>query len=538
MRIPFMVVFILFSIAVFSQEIPSKDAVDDTFVNSTFEKITGNVTDGSGTPLLGVNVIVKETKLGTQTDSKGHYSIKAKKGNVLVFSFVGMYTQEVTLEDKAVVDIVFKENIETLKEVVVNVEKISRKEKAKSYASTVITSDKLIKGGYTNVMQALQGTVAGFHGGFIRGGTTFEGTPPLYILDGAPTDIGFLENNININEVEKVEVIKSASQSLRYGPRAIGGVVIVTTKFHNNFLEGNIGYSNTNPKVSKYQGSLQVEESMKDKPYIKELSNANSLEEAYNIYLEQKEQFSHLPTYYFDIYNYFKKWNDRNYGLKILFNDVIKDHHNPEQLKALAYILEATKDYKLAINIYNQIFRLLPGDLQSFRDLALIYKNIGLEQESTAILSSLISDEKNDNEGVLEFSDIDDILVNDGVNATYDIRILADWNRYDADINLQVIDPSREICNYENPKTRQGGQLAQNVSQGYGPEEFTLKNAKKGTYFIMVNYSLKDSEKPTMPTYVKLTMFKDYGKPTETKEIKVLQLFEPQYGLVIAKLDL
>lgn len=79
MRTLFKIVFILSSITVLSQETPLKDAIDDTFTNSTAEEITGTVTDSSGMPLFGVNVIVKGTKIGTQTDSKGQYSIKAKK---------------------------------------------------------------------------------------------------------------------------------------------------------------------------------------------------------------------------------------------------------------------------------------------------------------------------------------------------------------------------------------------------------------------------------------------------------------------------
>lgn len=542
------VVFTFISIALFSQELPSTDTIKDTLSYFDSKKITGKITDSSGTPLFGVNILVKNTTTGTQTNEGGHYTITAKQGDILVFSFVGMHIQEVTFQTKVVINIVLKENTESLKEVVVNAEKIDRKEKARSYSSSVITSDKLIKGGYTNIIQALQGTVAGLSiredSVFLRGGIQIididgkpKNVPPLVIYDGLPLEVSDLET-LNFYDIGEIEVIKSASQALRYGPRAVGGVIVIKSKFSLSSIENKNRYKNENLIKNKYQGSLNVEERILDVPYIEELSKANSVEDAYDLYLKQKDQYGHLPTYYLDVYDHFKKWKNRDYELRILFNDVITDLDNPEQLKALAYLLEEARDYKLAINIYSQILRLLPGDLLSFRDLALIYKNIGLEQESTAILNSLISDENNDNEDVLEFSDINDILKNDGVNVTYDIRIVADWNRYDANINLQVIDPSREICNYENPKTSQGGQLAQNMSQGYGPEEFTLKNAKKGSYFIMLNYSLKDSEETTKPTYVKLAMFKDYGKPTETKEIKVLQLFEPQDGLVIAKLEL
>jgi tetratricopeptide (TPR) repeat protein len=542
------VVFTFLSINLFSQETPSTDSIKDTLNNSNSKNITGTITDGSGMPLSGVNILVKGTEKGTQTDASGHYSINAEKGNVLVYSFIGMYTQEKAVgNDTSVIDVILYENTEALKEVIVNAEKISRKEKARSYSSSVITSDKLLKGGYINVIQALIGTVAGlsYQGPsdkagqfYIRGQSALNHVEPLFLYDGVPTERSDIMS-INIFDIEKIEVIKSASGALRYGPRAIGGVIIVTSKFYNNYSEGKNTYTVENSKVKKYQGNLKVEESLLNHHYMEELSKANSVEEAYVIYLNQKDQYRHLPTYYFDVYNYFKKWNHKDYELRILFNDVITNHNNPEQLKTLAYLLEEAKEYKLAINIYTQVLRLLPDDIQSYRDLALVYKDIGLVNESTDILKSLIVDGSNSNESILQFQDINDILKNDGFDSTYDVRIVADWNRYDANINLQVIDPTREICYYENPKTKQGGQLIQNMLQGYGPEEFTLKNAKKGSYFVMVNYSLKDDlELTTMPTYIKLTLFKDYGKPNETKEIKIIRLTKSRGEEIVAKMEI
>jgi tetratricopeptide (TPR) repeat protein len=550
------VVFTFISISLFSQELPFNNTIKDTLSNFSYKNITGTITDSSGTPLFGVNILVKNTTRGTQTNEDGHYTITAKKEDILVFSFIGMHSQEVTIQNKIVIDIVLKENTESLKEVIVNAEKISRKEKARSYSSSVITSDKLIKGGYTNLTQALQGTVAGLYihddiekgGVYLRGGTQASpgsaNIPPLFIYDGMPLEFHEL-SSINFYDIGEIEVIKSASQALRYGPRAIGGVIVLTSKSSLSSIENKNRYKNENLIKNNYQGSLNVQESILDAPYIPELSKANSVEEAYDLYLKQKDQYGHLPTYYLDVYNHFKKWDNRNYELRILFNDVITNHHNPEQLKALAYLLEASKDYQLAINIYMQVLKLLPDDLQSYRDLALVYKNIGLVNESRDILKSLTVDTSNPNESILQFQNINDILKNDmthlgndRVDATYDVRIVADWNRYETNINLHVIDPTKEMCYYENPVTRQGGRLAQNMSQG-GPEEFTLKNAKKGSYFVMVNYSLKDDlELTTMPTYIKLTLFKDYGKPNETKEIKIIRLTKPRGDEIVAKMEI
>lgn len=506
------------------------------------ESISGTVEDVLGNPLMGVNVIIKGTRKGVETYKNGRYVIKAKNGNVLVFSFVGMETQEVTIENTSVIDVVLYGSSEALEEVVVkNPEKvIRRKERARSYSATTITSEQIRASGYTNIAHILTGTVPGFYNGIVRPGSTFNSIQPLYVLDGAPIGVGYASISgliPNIFEIESIEVIKSMSGAIKYGPRAVGGVVAITTKFYHDSQQ-KLARSWEN---HKYKGDLKVKEQENELDYLSELSKANSAEEAYKIYESQNSQYGHLPSYHMDAYDYFKKWNNREYGLRILFNEAAIGSGSLEQLKALAYQLEAAKEYHLATNIYTQILKLYPQDFQSYRDLALSYKNIGLVQESRAILNSLATDEgapkKSD---VFQFSGLDDILRNDALpsnnysaNASYDIRIVADWNRSDVNINLQVIDPTREVCYYENPTTKQGGQLAQNMFLGYGPEEFTLKNAKNGSYYVMVNYTDNGLQEPT---YLKLTLFKNYGKPNQTKEVQVIRLDKTVEGYIVSEL--
>lgn len=506
------------------------------------ESISGTVEDVLGNPLMGVNVIIKGTRKGVETDKNGRYIIKAKNGNVLVFSFVGMETQEVTIENTSVIDIVLYGSSEALEEVVVkNPEKVvRRKERARSYSATRITSEQIRASGYTNIAHILTGTVPGFYNGIVRPGSTFNSIQPLYVLDGAPIGVGYASISgliPNIFEIESIEVIKSMSGAIKYGPRAVGGVVAITTKFYHDSQQ-KLARSWEN---HKYKGDLKVKEQENELDYLSELSKANSAEDAYKIYESQNSQYGHLPSYHMDVYDYFKKWNNREYGLRILFNEAAIGSGSLEQLKALAYQLEAAKEYHLATNIYTQILKLYPQDFQSYRDLALSYKNIGLIQESRAILNSLATDEgaptKSD---IFQFSGLDDILRNDALksnnnsaNTSYDIRIVADWNRSNVNINLQVIDPTREVCYYENPTTKQGGQLAQNMFLGYGPEEFTLKNAKNGSYYVMVNYTNNGLQEPT---YLKLTLFKNYGKSNQTKEVQVIRLDKSVGGYIVSEL--
>ncbi|MEZ7499186.1 TonB-dependent receptor [Flavobacterium sp. Arc3] len=212
--------------------------------------ISGVVTDNSG-PLPGVNVIVKGTTRGVQTDFDGKYSLKVNTGDVLVFSFIGMDDKSVTVGASNRVSVSLQSNAKSLDEVVIVA---YGKQTAKSIVGSVATidSDVLLKQQATNVMTALQGSVSGVNiiaaGGMpgesptirIRGtGSINASSSPLIILDGAPFN-GNL-NAISSDQIESMSVLKDASSTALYGSRGANGVILITTKR---------GKFNSAPKVS------------------------------------------------------------------------------------------------------------------------------------------------------------------------------------------------------------------------------------------------------------------------------------------------
>ncbi|WP_339918650.1 TonB-dependent receptor [uncultured Flavobacterium sp.] len=212
--------------------------------------IKGVVSDSSG-PIPGVNVVVKGTKVGIQTDFDGKFSIQAKTGDVLVFSFVGLEDKSVTVGSSTSLNVKLQAMAKSLDEVVVVA---YGKQTAKSIVGSVATIDSevLLKQQATNVMTALQGSVAGVNiiaaGGMpgenptirIRGtGSINASSDPLIILDGAPFN-GNL-NSISSDQIESMSVLKDASSTALYGSRGANGVILITTKR---------GKYNTAPKVS------------------------------------------------------------------------------------------------------------------------------------------------------------------------------------------------------------------------------------------------------------------------------------------------
>lgn len=202
--------------------------------------IKGTVTDAKGETLIGVSVVVKGTTTGTTTDMNGNYSLTAPDENaVLVFTYLGFESQEVTVNNREALNIVLRESASALSEVVVTALGISREAKSLTYSTQKVTSDELTKATGTNVVNGLQGKIAGLTitrstngvGGastvLLRGNRSITGNnAPLYVTDGVPGGIG-LEDGDNI---ESITVLKGAAAAALYGSAGQNGVILITTK--------------------------------------------------------------------------------------------------------------------------------------------------------------------------------------------------------------------------------------------------------------------------------------------------------------------
>lgn len=210
--------------------------------------VAGTVKDAKGGGLPGVNVQVKGTVKGTQTDAGGTYKIAAPTGSTLVFSFIGMVTQEVVMGNRTTVNITMDDDQKQLAEVVV-IGYGTQKKKDLTGAIATISSQDFVKGNLVSPDQLIAGKVAGVQitsdGGApgagsrirIRGGASLNANnDPLIVIDGVPIDntgISGASNPlsfVNPNDIESFSVLKDASAAAIYGSRASNGVIIITTK--------------------------------------------------------------------------------------------------------------------------------------------------------------------------------------------------------------------------------------------------------------------------------------------------------------------
>ena len=227
--------------------------------------VSGVVSDASG-PIPGVNVLIKGTQSGVQTNFDGKYSIQASAGDQLVFTFIGMNDSFATVGSSMVINITMKDAANELNEVVVTALGVKKSSKAVGYAVQEIKAAELTKGGNNSLSGALQGKLAGVQitpssgapGAssqiVIRGARSFTGNnTPLYVIDGMPvastadystgnsvtgSDSSNRAVDIDPNDIESISILKGQAASALYGIRASNGVVLITTKSGRGLAKG------------------------------------------------------------------------------------------------------------------------------------------------------------------------------------------------------------------------------------------------------------------------------------------------------------
>ena len=232
--------------------------VQTVFAQQEEKSISGTVVDETGMPLPGVNIIIKGTTTGVQTDFDGNFTILASEGDILVFSYLGMETAEhEVLEDTTILEVVLTADSAQLQEVIVTAQGISREKKALGYAVSEVDSEdiesraegdvgRILSGKASGVQITQQSGISGSGTNInIRGLSSFSGdNQPLFIVDGVPfsgdtnAQGDFVEGNtggsrffdLDPNSIASVNVLKGLAAATLYGTAGRNGVILITTK--------------------------------------------------------------------------------------------------------------------------------------------------------------------------------------------------------------------------------------------------------------------------------------------------------------------
>jgi TonB-linked SusC/RagA family outer membrane protein len=222
--------------------------------------VSGTVTDGAdGQPLSAVTVLIKGANQGTHTDGRGNFSLAVQQGDTLVFSYLGYLSEERAVGLTNQINVTLNKDSKKLNELVVTALGIKRERRALGYSVTEVKGESLTQARDVNVLNSLEGKVAGLNVGAIAGGpgassnviirgisSLSQTNQPLYVINGVPVesqpnsapggqydnypDLGDAISNINPDDIESISVLKGAAASALYGYRAKAGVILITTK--------------------------------------------------------------------------------------------------------------------------------------------------------------------------------------------------------------------------------------------------------------------------------------------------------------------
>jgi TonB-linked SusC/RagA family outer membrane protein len=203
--------------------------------------VRGQVKDAKGETLPGVSVKVKGTDIGASTDMDGNYNLNVPDNATLVFTYIGYITKEVAVNNQATINVILDASSTSLSEVVVTALGIQRESKSLTYATQGVSTKELTETRTLNVMNALQGKVAGMSietagtglGGqarvVLRGNRSIAGNSgPLYVVDGVPMSTAIA--NFSPDNIESINVLKGPNAAALYGSAAQNGVIIIETR--------------------------------------------------------------------------------------------------------------------------------------------------------------------------------------------------------------------------------------------------------------------------------------------------------------------
>ncbi len=316
-----------------------------------------------------------------------------------------------------------------------------------------------------------------------------------------------------------------------------------------------LGYASANfvsDKKMKDQSSASVPEIKivnvkSDKEYMKLIEASKN---PYQTYLDLRKDYAETPAYYFDVATFFFQKKERETGLKILSSIADLGLEDAELYKMLAYKLKEIEEYQTELFITKKVLDWRPFDAQSYRDYALALQDNEQYQTALEYLYKVLTNDysveiANRDRDITEIivpeinnlvslyrKELDLSKINKDIIADIpvDIRVVMNWNKDMTDIDLWVTDPNGEKCYYGHRTTAIGGRMSEDVTQGFGPEQFMLKKAIKGKYKIETNFFGERQMSISGSTTISAEIYLMYSSGKQVKKMITFQNNKPNSG--------
>ncbi|MEP6881106.1 MAG: VIT domain-containing protein [Dokdonella sp.] len=289
-----------------------------------------------------------------------------------------------------------------------------------------------------------------------------------------------------------------------------------------------------------------------DAPYLARLSEASDAD-LYAIYIDQRTDWINSSAYYLDAADVLIERKQTALGLRVLSNLAEMDLENRAILRILGYRLLQAGKPSLAVPLFEQVRDLAPFEPQSFRDLGLAYADIGEYQKAADALYEVAKREWDGrfaeiglialtemnaliaaHPGTIDTSRYDERLLR---NLPVDLRVVLNWDADNSDMDLWVTDPNGERAYYGNRLTRQGGRMSADLTSGYGPEEFMLKQAIPGKYKVEANYYGNRQQLVSGSVTLRLALITSFGKSNASEQSVILRLKDRQETVLVGEFE-
>ena len=529
--------------------------------------VTGVVKSADG-PIQGATVTVKNTFNEVVTNQKGEFCIKVTQDDtVLEVSSFAMEYKELIIQRDTPMTINLDYDGQLLDEVLIKGKKKSKDEfvetaygrkntKSLGYSTgQEITEEDIRDTDITvfDILRKMPGVeifgMPGFNQSILfTRNRTITSQAPRVVLDGALLDQSIL-NSLSPSEISSIKLLKGLTATLRYGQLGSGGIIFIVTKLgKGNNVSTKEKIKSLQVKGNEYVETVPSLATVNNKSTtLSALEKATTLAQAKAIFKKQEKTTTTIP-FYIESSEYFLKW-DKEYSFEILSTIASLAPNNIKALKAYAFVLERRGAYKKVVNIYNRILALRPDSSQSYRDLALAYEAAGDYELALTLLYQIVYNTipNVDCSGIQElaYNELRHLLAfhknkvsfeklpNEllSLNFKKDIRIVFEWTQPDVDFDVQFVSPERKFFNWTHTRFESKSLLQEEVSQGYAIKEHIIDDAQTGPW--IVNMEFLSTERPKNPTYLKYTVFQDYGLPTQTKNTKIIAMKDLQNKVTI-----
>lgn len=545
-----------------------------TNIQAQSNTVKGKVTQ-MDSPLANVQISIIDSDTATKTNANGFYQISAEPRDVIQYTYPGLNDVQILVEDVTrILNIEMSQEIHQLDEVTVkgsNRKSQNELQQEYSYNPNLIKTaygilDSETAPGKIRFLQENQINDVGIcildlmknefpgvnvvgdcvYGGliYIRGLNSVSQAPPaVYDVDGqvltqTPTWIAPAA-------IKRLAVLNNLAMTTRYGSIGAGGVIVINTKAsaYSRTVDGKpIDYAKV--KNNKYDNSaLNTVDFNEGKPnYLTELLTAGTEEDAKAIYAEQIKKYSSSFYYVLDTYDYFSnRWKNQDFAEMI-----IEDNHNviasnPIALKSLAYIYQAEGQFKKANKLYEDVYTLRADYAQSYIDLANSYRELGHHQKAAAMylrydyllnenlvqadedLKIILDRELNNlvslkGAELVSTSQVNEIKLDDEFKGT---RLVFEWSDSEAEFELQFVNPEKRYYKSEHSLVADAERIQSEKRSGFSSEEYLIDDTLRGNWLVNATYS---GNKSLTPTYLKATVYYNYGSASQRKETKVFKL--------------